>query len=306
MLEIRDFLPDEHADTAVVIGKFGSIHLGHQQLIHQLIEASEEAGLSALVLTFDRHPNAVLRPENVPLPVVGSQQKKTLLEKLGVDVLKVIPFDHELASLTPEQFVEKHLLPLRARIVLVGKGFKFGSGGEGNIQTMRELGLRFGFQTREVDNVEANGMKISTTAIRKLLDEGKVEIANMLLGRNHVTEGVVEHGRKIGRTLGYPTANISRDAEGYLPADGVYAGYLVADGIRYPAAHSVGTNDSIEAVPRLLESHVIGRDDLDLYDKSVVCEYVAQVRGWAKFESLDLLKEQIANDVAKAKKLLEE
>jgi riboflavin kinase/FMN adenylyltransferase len=116
----------------------------------------------------------------------------------------------------------------------------------------------------------------------------------------------VEHGRKLGRQLGYPTANISRLAEGYLPADGVYAGYLIADGVRYPAAHSVGTNDSIEAVPRLLESHVIGRDDLDLYDKTVVCEYVAQVRGWAKFETLEKLKAQIADDVARAKRLLEE
>lgn len=306
MLEIKGSLPEDFADTAVVIGKFGSIHLGHQQLIHQLIEASEEAGLSALVLTFDRHPNAVLHPDSVPAAVIGENQKKRLLEELGVDALKVIAFDQELSSLTPEQFVERHLLPLRARIVLVGKGFKFGAGGAGSVDSLRELGLRFGFQTREVENVEANGLKISTTAIRKLLNEGKVEVANLLLGRNHRTEGVVEHGRKLGRKLGYPTANISRDAEGYLPADGVYAGYLIADGVRYPAAHSVGTNDSIEAVPRLLESHVIGRDDLDLYDKSVICEYVAQVRGWAKFESLELLTQQIAKDVASAKKLLEE
>ncbi len=306
MLEIKGSLPEDFADTAVVIGKFGSIHLGHQQLIHQLIEASEEAGLSALVLTFDRHPNAVLHPDSVPAAVIGENQKKRLLEELGVDALKVIAFDQELSSLTPEQFVERHLLPLRARIVLVGKGFKFGARGAGSVDSLRELGLRFGFQTREVENVEANGLKISTTAIRKLLNEGKVEVANLLLGRNHRTEGVVEHGRKLGRKLGYPTANISRDAEGYLPADGVYAGYLIADGVRYPAAHSVGTNDSIEAVPRLLESHVIGRDDLDLYDKSVICEYVAQVRGWAKFESLELLTQQIAKDVASAKKLLEE
>lgn len=306
MLEIKGSLPEDFADTAVAIGKFGSIHLGHQQLIHQLIEASEEAGLSALVLTFDRHPNAVLHPDSVPAAVIGENQKKRLLEELGVNALKVIAFDQELSSLTPEQFVERHLLPLRARIVLVGKGFKFGARGAGSVDSLRELGLRFGFQTREVENVEANGLKISTTAIRKLLNEGKVEVANLLLGRNHRTEGVVEHGRKLGRKLGYPTANISRDAEGYLPADGVYAGYLIADGVRYPAAHSVGTNDSIEAVPRLLESHVIGRDDLDLYDKSVICEYVAQVRGWAKFESLELLKQQIAKDVASAKKLLEE
>jgi riboflavin kinase/FMN adenylyltransferase len=306
MLEIDGPLPDGFADTAVVIGKFRSIHLGHQQLIHQLIEASEDAGLAAVVLTFDRHPNAVLNPENVPPAVIGPNQKKRYLDELGVDLLKTIAFDSTLAEMTPVQFVEQHIVPLRARLVLVGLGFKFGKGGAGNTETLRELGLQFGFQVRQVQIVEANGQKISTTAIRKLLDEGKVEVANLLLGRNHSTEGLVEHGRKIGRQLGYPTANISRDAEGYLPADGVYAGYLIANGIRYPAAHSVGTNDSVEAVPRLLESHVIGRDDLDLYDQQVVCEYVAQVRGWAKFDSVDSLKVQIAQDVATAARLLKE
>jgi riboflavin kinase/FMN adenylyltransferase len=188
----------------------------------------------------------------------------------------------------------------------VGEGFRFGAGGKGNVSTLRELGLKHGFQVREVAHVEVDGHKISTSEIRQLLDQGRVETANLLLGRNHATRGEVEHGRKLGRKLGYPTANLSRSSEGYLPADGVYAGYLIADGVRYPAAHSVGTNDSIEAVPRLLESHVIGRDDLDLYGKTVVCEYVAQVRGWAKFESIEQLTAQIAADVAKAKQLLAE
>lgn len=305
MLEVTE-LPMEFSDTAVVIGKFDGLHLGHQQLIHQLIEASEEAGLAAAVLTFDRHPNAILNPSEVPLPLIGPRQKSRILDELGVDVLKVISFDAELASLSPEEFVLRHIVAMRARIVMVGRAFRFGSGGAGTLDTLRELGLKYGFQAREVSHVEVDGRKISTSSIRTLLDQGKVEVANLLLGRNHATEGLVEHGRKLGRKLGYPTANISRSAEGYLPADGVYAGYLTADGIRYPAAHSVGTNDSIEAVPRLLESHVIGRDDLDLYDKQVVCEYVAQVRGWAKFDSLDALTDQIAKDVAQAKRLLEE
>lgn len=306
MLRVSNKLPIDLPDTAVVIGKFDGLHLGHQQLIHELIETSEEAGLAACVVTFDRHPNAILDPNNVPLAIIGPNQKHLLLESQGVDVLCVLEFDQELADLTPQEFVLRHLVPLRARIVIVSTGFRFGAGGQGNISTLRELGLKFGFQVREVPNVEINGLKISTSEIRKLLDEGKVELANLLLGRNHATMGEVEHGRKLGRKLGYPTANLSRSSEGYLPADGVYAGYLIADGVRYPAAHSVGTNDSIEAVPRLLESHVIGRDDLDLYGKTVVCEYVAQVRGWAKFESVDQLTAQIAADVARAKQLLDE
>ncbi|MFM1993557.1 MAG: riboflavin biosynthesis protein RibF [Actinomycetota bacterium] len=306
MFRVAGNLPDNASDTAVVIGKFDGIHLGHQQLLHELIEASEEAGLAACVLTFDRHPNAVLKPESVPSPIIGPSQKAELLESLGIDVLCVLNFDKSLAELTPDEFVENHIATLRARIVLVGEGFRFGAGGKGSVSTLRELGLKHGFQVREVANVEVDGHKISTSEIRQLLDQGRVETANLLLGRNHATKGEVEHGRKLGRKLGFPTANLSRASEGYLPADGVYAGYLVADGVRYPAAHSVGTNDSIEAVPRLLESHVIGRDDLDLYGKTVVCEYVAQVRGWAKFESIEQLTAQIAADVAKAKHLLAE
>jgi riboflavin kinase/FMN adenylyltransferase len=299
-------LPADFADTAVAIGKFDSIHLGHQQLLHELVHLADESGLAAAVVTFDRHPMAVLDPMRVPEQIMGQNQKERMLASLGIDLLSVLAFDKELATMQPEDFVQAHIVPLKARVVVVGEGFRFGGGGSGDVSELSRLGIKYGFQVREIANVGANANKISTSEIRKLLQAGKVEVANLLLGRNHATEGVVEHGRKLGRKLGYPTANLSRDAEGMLPADGVYAGYLISDGVRYPAAHSIGTNDSIEAVPRLLESHVIGRDDLDLYDKTVVCEYVAQVRGWAKFDSVEALTDQIALDVKRAAELLED
>lgn len=299
-------LPADFADTAVAIGKFDSIHLGHQQLLHELVHVAEEAGLAAAVVTFDRHPMAVLDPLRVPEQIMGQNQKERMLASLGIDLLSVLAFDKELATMQPGDFVQAHIVPLKARIVVVGEGFRFGVGGSGDVSELSKLGMKHGFQVLEIANVGANANKISTSEIRKLLQAGKVEVANLLLGRNHATEGVVEHGRKLGRKLGYPTANLSRDAEGMLPADGVYAGYLISDGVRYPAAHSIGTNDSIEAVPRLLESHVIGRDDLDLYDKTVICEYVAQVRGWAKFDSVEALTDQIASDVKRAAELLED
>ncbi|MEY5146093.1 MAG: riboflavin biosynthesis protein RibF [Actinomycetota bacterium] len=299
-------LPADFADTAVAIGKFDSIHLGHQQLLHELVHLADESGLAAAVVTFDRHPMAVLDPMRVPEQIMGQNQKERMLASLGIDLLSVLAFDKELATMQPEDFVQAHIVPLKARVVVVGEGFRFGVGGSGDVSELSRLGIKYGFQVREIANVGANANKISTSEIRKLLQAGKVEVANLLLGRNHATEGVVEHGRKLGRKLGYPTANLSRDAEGMLPADGVYAGYLISDGVRYPAAHSIGTNDSIEAVPRLLESHVIGRDDLDLYDKTVVCEYVAQVRGWAKFDSVEALTDQIALDVKRAAELLED
>lgn len=307
MLEISSpaDLPVDFADTAIAIGKFDGIHLGHQQLFHELVEAAAEAQLAASVLTFDRHPRTVFSPGAAPKLISGRSQKAELLRGAGLDLVLTAVFDENMASLSPAEFVAQFLLPMRAKLVLVGDGFRFGSKGKGSILDLRELGASAGFSAREVKNVMLGETKISSTRIRALFDEGKVAEAALLLGRNHETTGVVEHGRKLGRTIGFPTANISRQAEGYLPADGVYAGYLIADGIRYPAAHSVGTNDSVAEVPRLLESHVIGRDDLDLYDQVVTCEYVAQVRGWAKFESLELLVEQIARDVTAAAGLLE-
>ena len=304
MLEITE-LPEGFSDTALAIGKFDGVHLGHQQLIHELVTQAEEHALAPVVVTFDRHPNHVLNPDNVPLPIIGPRQKARLVAELGVAAMRTLIFDEVFAHLTPEEFVVTHIVPLRAKLVLVGEGFRFGHKGSGSVETLSELGARYGFKAQQVSHVMLDDQKISSTKTRQLIAEGKVFAASVLLGRNHQTEGVVEHGRKLGRKLGYPTANLSRDSEGLLPADGVYAGYLYADGIRYEAAHSVGTNDSIEAVPRLLESHVIGRDDLDLYGKTVICEYVDQVRPWAKFESVDDLTDQIARDVAGAKKILE-
>lgn len=298
-------LPAGYPDTAVAIGKFEAIHLGHQQLIHELVAAAEDGMLAAGVIAFDRHPNAILDPTNVPLPVIGPNQKRALFEQLGLDFFQELVFDSELASLSPQEFVTRHLLPLRPKLVLVGEGFRFGAKGAGDIEVLRAEGKKHGFIAKQVATVMLGDTKVSASKIRSLLDAGKVAEANLLLGRNHATEGSVEHGRKLGRELGFPTANIARDAEGYLPGDGVYAGYLICDGVRYPAAHSVGTNDSIAAVPRLLESHVIGRDDLDLYDKQVRCEYVEQVRGWAKFSSIEELTQQIAKDVADASAILE-
>jgi riboflavin kinase/FMN adenylyltransferase len=307
MLEITETSELEQMPaTAVAIGKFDGLHLGHQQLLHELVEYSQEAGLVPAVITFDRHPKALLDPENCPRPLIGPKQKAQLMSDAGVEILLTLPFTAELAGLSPRDFIEQVISPLGAQMIFVGQGFRFGTHGTGTITDLREFGPEFGFRVREVAHVQAAGRKISSTDLRAILDAGNVEVASLLLDRNHQVTGIVEHGRKLGRTLGFPTANISRAAEGYLPGDGVYAGYLYAEGIRYPAAHSVGTNDTVGEVPKILESHVIGRTDLDLYDLEVTCEFVAQVRGWVKFGSLDELIAQITVDVAKASEILGE
>lgn len=306
MLEIRKVseLPSDFPDVALALGKFDGVHLGHQQLLHELVEYSEDAGLVPAVVTFDKNPVSVLQPGTTVPALIGETQKTNFLRDLGIDLVLTLEFNSELAEQSAEEFAEEYLKGLKAKMIFLGEGARFGHQGKGNAELLRTLGPSLGFRVREVADVLFDSKKISTTRIRDLLDKGEVKMAAALLGRNHITTGIVEHGRKLGRTIGFPTANLSRDSEGYLPADGIYAGWLYADGQRYLAAHSVGTNDSVGEVPKLVESHVIGRDDLDLYDKVVTVEYVKRVRPWAKFASLEDLIAQIAKDVQAAKELM--
>ena len=291
-------VPTEIGKTAVTIGKFDCLHLGHQSLFSNLSAAANKESLVPTVVTFDRHPDHLLRPERAKLPIIGKNQKHSLIDSFGAEVLVELEFNQELASKTPEQFVKEILVAtLHAQVVMVGEGFRFGNQGSGDAQTLRDLGQKYGFSVSEVKPIEIDGETVSTTRVRNLLDEGDVATVAKLLGRVHVAVGIVEHGLKIGRKIGFPTANLSREAEGYLPLDGVYSGWLVSDGIRYPAAHSVGINETFQAVPRLVESHVLDETELDLYDKVVTLEFIDFVRPVEKFDGVDSLVAQINLDL---------
>jgi riboflavin kinase/FMN adenylyltransferase len=293
------------ASTAVTIGKFDGIHRGHLALISALKKAADEHNLKSVLVTFDRHPDALLNPGNLKWPLIGPKQKAALVAEAGLDALLTLTFDEVLAQQSAQDFVRETLVDgLQAKLVIVGEDFRFGAGGAGDVSLLQDLGQQFGFEVRVIPSATEAGMKVSTSAIRELLDLGNVSKAARFLGRVHTTVGVVEHGLKIGRTIGFPTANMSREAEGYLPLDGVYAGWLVADGQRYPAAHSVGINETFQAVPRLVESHVLDRKDLDLYDKTVTLEYVEFVRPSAKFDGVDSLVAEINRDLDKIRNIL--
>jgi riboflavin kinase/FMN adenylyltransferase len=291
-------VPSDIGKTAVTIGKFDCLHLGHQSLFSNLITVANRESLTPTVVTFDRHPDHLLRPDRAKLPIIGNNQKHSIIEASGAKVLVELEFNHELASKTPEEFVKEILVEtLNAQVVMVGEGFRFGNQGSGDAQTLRDLGQQYGFSVSEVKPIEIGGETVSTTRVRNLLDQGDVAMVAKLLGRVHVAVGVVEHGLKIGRKIGFPTANLSREAEGYLPLDGVYSGWLVSEGIRYPAAHSVGINETFQAVPRLVESHVLDETELDLYDKVVTLEFIDFVRPVEKFDGVDSLVAQINLDL---------
>ncbi|MFM2030990.1 MAG: hypothetical protein RI927_610 [Actinomycetota bacterium] len=292
--------------SAVTVGKFDGIHLGHQKLIGALRSAAKEHDLATVVVTFDRHPDVLLNPDNSKLPIIGPKLKESLIADTGVENLLTLPFDQELANLLPEQFVKQILVDcLKAKIVLVGEDFRFGHKGSGDVHLLRDLGQQLGFEVRVISSAEIDGQKISTSKIREYLDEGNVVAASEMLGRVHASVGMIEHGLKIGRSIGFPTANMARDCEGYLPLDGVYAGWLCVDGERHAAAHSVGINETFQAVPRLVESHVLDRNDIDLYDKVVTLEFVDFIRPAAKFNGVEDLVEEINRDLIKVRKVLE-
>ena len=299
-------VPENFGPSAVTIGKFDGVHIGHVEIIRQLDDIAQTRGLTATVVTFDRHPAALFRPEAKPVEITGMTRRIELIEQAGVHSNLVLPFTHELAALSPRDFVTKILVQaLHAQVVLVGHDFRFGAHAEGDVDRLRALGLEFGFDVILIEDVSSvNGMRVSSSAIRVLMGEGDVESASALLGRMPAVRGAIVHGAKRGRELGYPTANLSQETTGLIPADGVYAGWLTDNGTRYPAAISVGSNPTFEGIHlRTVESFLLDVS-LDLYGHVVVVEFASRLRGMVAFDGIEALMEQMASDVQDVRKVL--
>lgn len=296
ILEGLDALPLDELRSIVTIGKFDGVHRGHRAVIAGMRERAGDARVA--VVTFDRHPAAVLAPDRAPSPLLSVAQKTEALVEAGADLVVVLPFTRELASWGPDEFVQRVLVEgLRASEVVVGADFRYGARGAGSVDTLREEGERFGFTVTLVDDVcEQDGRRVSSTGIREALDAGRLEEATDALGRYPRIRSLVVPGHQRGRDLGYPTANLAHNAEGYIPADGVYATWLLVDGERYPAATSVGNNPTFgDVADKTVESHAMDVA-LDLYGKTVELEFVRWMRGMKKFESADALAAQMGRD----------
>lgn len=313
-------VPAGFGPSVVAIGKFDGVHSGHRAVIDRARVDAAAAGARVVAVTFDRNPLALLRPEICPDSLVGAGQKLQLLADTGVDATLMLTFDRALADLGAREFVEHVLVgALGVRIVLVGADFRFGRGGAGNPELLRELGAEFGFEVDVIEDVRAidEGRRVSSTWVRELLTEGDVAGAARLLGRPHAVRGEVVHGLKRGRELGFPTANLAADLEGFVPAEGVYAGWLIDAGaggdgglqprssVRYPAAISVGTNPTFDDidVPQV-EAYVLDETDLDLYGHVVDVEFVDRIRGMVAFEGVEPLIAQMTDDVAHVRREL--
>ena len=303
-----DDIPADFGPSAVTVGKFDGVHLGHRAVIGRLLSVAGREGLSSVVVTFDRNPMSVVAPERCPDDLVSLEQKLELLEQTGIDAVLVLTFDLALSRVPAEEFVERYLVSkLHAKTLLVGSDFRYGAKGAGDVALLSQLGARDGFSVQLIDDVRPDGHdRVSTTWVRPLLAEGDVAYAGVLLGHPPTVRGVVVHGAQRGRQLGFPTANLSPQCEGLIPADGVYAGWLIDGGVRHPAAISVGNNPTFEGVPqRQVEAYVIG-EDIDLYDHVVDVEFAQRIRGMVAFDGIDPLIAQMTADVEQASEILAE
>jgi len=299
-------VPADLRRSVVTLGNFDGVHRGHRAVLGQLVEQATSRDATSVAVTFEPHPLAVLFPERAPTPLTSLAQRLELLAGSGLDAVLVMEFTLEFARLTPEEFVEQVFVEaLHAGAVIVGEDTRFGWKNSGNVDTLRELGASHDFDVIVLADL-GDGERWSSTMARAQLAEGDVEGAAVVLGRPPSVCGTVVHGDHRGRELGYPTANLSPDAFGAIPADGVYAGWLAgAGGERLPAAISIGTNPTFDGTGRRVEAYVLDRDDLDLYGQVVDLEFTHRLRPTLRFAGVDDLVRQMAEDVARCRVLLD-
>ncbi|WP_284979973.1 bifunctional riboflavin kinase/FAD synthetase [Arthrobacter sp. fls2-241-R2A-200] len=312
-------VPRDFGPTAVTIGNFDGVHRGHQHVLSQLTGAAKRHDIPSVAVTFDPHPAQVHRPGSAPELLMGLEDKLQALGAAGVDAVLVMKYTLDLAAMSPEAFVRDVLLDgLQASHVVIGHDLRFGAGNSGDVATMEDLGEQFGFGVQVVNEYGAgvsiddggSDRRCSSTWVREALSEGDVTTAAALLGRPHRMRGEVVHGAARGRDLGFPTANLAHDSTGFIPADGIYAGWLVdQSGTRWPAAISVGSNPTFDGVSRQVEAHVIDRpeenvEDFNLYGQCVAVEFTRRLRGMVAYRGPEALVEQMRLDVAQAHELL--
>ncbi|MEA2024044.1 MAG: bifunctional riboflavin kinase/FAD synthetase [Actinomycetota bacterium] len=288
--------------SAVAIGVFDGVHLGHRQVLESLGDV--DPSLTRVAMTFGTHPASLLSPDGAPSRLSTLKRRFDLFEEAGIDRIAVLGFDEEMRTMTPEDFVRRFLVEgLNARFVVVGVGFRFGQGAVGTTEMLIDLGRRYGFEVEVIDIACNDGTEIRSTTIRDALIGGDVERAAMMLGRPYDLEGIVVAGDGRGRQIGVATANVSFPAVLTVPRHGVYAVMAVVDGVGHPAVANLGIRPTFGGEDEVLEVHILGFDR-DLYGRHLRIEFVARIRDEIRFDSVDDLLIQIHDDMVSASERL--
>lgn len=297
--------PPRWMSPVLALGNFDGLHRGHQKIVERIRRSAADRGATALVLTFDPHPPRVVRPDKAPPLLMTMPQKVAALEKAGLHGVAVVRFTEGFSRLSPEQFVRQVLVDwLRVSEVWVGADFLFGHERAGTFSVLRTLGLQYGFRAEKIDPVRYKEFVVSSTRIRRLVAEGRVDEAGALLGHHYTIEGTITAGAGRGRTLGFPTANLSTDNE-LVPPTGVYATTAELHGTRWPAVTNIGVRPTFEAAGTVTaETHILGLD-ADVYGATLSLSFIQRLRDERKFPDVDALREQIAADVRRAGRLFD-
>jgi riboflavin kinase/FMN adenylyltransferase len=298
-----DQRPSRWVHPVLALGNFDGVHRGHRKILDRLHRVAGERGATSVVMTFDPHPPRVVRPDKAPSLLMTKAQKLEAIAQAGVQGAAIVRFTHELSQWDPEMFVRTVLVDwLHVSEVWVGANFLFGHDRTGNFSMLRELGARYGFKAEKIDPVRYKDFVVSSTRVRRLVSEGRVDEAGALLGHSYVVDGTVMRGDQRGRTLGFPTANLCTENE-LLPPHGVYATTARVGSVVYPSVTNVGTRPTVDQSGRtVVETHLFDLDR-DLYGQPLRIGFVQRLRDERAFESLDALRAQIDADCRRARVL---
>lgn len=286
---------DTIKESVVTIGNFDGIHKGHQVLIEKATEYAKKNNVISTVFTFNNHPVNYFKPNSIK-NIITNNDKIKILKTMGVDYIINIPFDEYMTKISGYDFVKDILIDkLGAKKIIVGHDFTFARNKEGNIDLLKELSKKNGFLLEIVNPVKIDDIRISSSYIRKLILDGKVEDARKYLGRNYKLSGEVIHSKKLGRTIGFPTANISIDENIIIPKVGIYATKVYVNGTIYYGATNVGYNPTVNGKKLSIETNILEFND-DIYGKIITIEFLERIRDEKKFNGIEELKEQLQKD----------
>ncbi len=290
-------------DSIVTVGAFDGVHRGHQEILSRLIKKAEEMNVTSLVVTFWPHPSHIIGHK--PLRLINTlDEKKALIEAHGVEKVVVLPFTHEFAKINSLSFIRDYLIDqFKMKYFLLGYNHHFGSDRQGDFNVIKEYGMHYGFDVEKAVPVEINGEKISSTKIRHAISEGNIELANLYLGYNYFITGIVVEGQMLGRTIGFPTANVNiQEEHKLLPKDGVYAVKVEISGKIYSGMLNIGHRPTVNKEKNLktIEVHILDFNE-DIYNQNIKVSFFSRIRDETKFAGIEILKEQLMNDMLRTR-----
>ncbi len=280
--------------TVIALGTFDGVHIGHRMLINNVLDLAQKNSAIPMVYTFKNHPLSIIG--KAPELILTADERNEEIEKCGIDNIYCVEFNKEYASILPYDFIKMIVESFKPIAIVVGFNYTFGKNGKGNVDTLKKYEDELGYKLYVVDEVRLGNVTVSSSAIRRLLKAGDIKNVNKMLGRNYTLSGCVVKNKQIGRTIGFPTANIETDKQKVLPSYGVYETRTIYNGKTYNSITNIGNNPTVNGEKTTIETHIIDFSG-DIYGKTIAVDFIDRIRGEIKFNSIEDVKEQIKKDI---------